>query len=273
MARTGSMILAGLLLLGLFAGGERVFAQAPPLLEPDAAVPPPRPTEGVSFRFQFLMRDQYSYTAHPFSTLTGEGEFNRAATGSSGDLGTNASDRDANFFTKAVHALPPFGMEYIFPLPFTFPQGFGIGLDYFHLQQTGDRAAGGTQNPSSGLPKFVMDTYYIAVPIRFYGFDPKQTGMNFFVGASLGFLNGNLLTRASATQPQDEVEPFSESPVGAMRVGIETSSEAVGFRFELVFINAREVEFKTNPFDSTQKNLLVDMSGTIIRLSIFFRAD
>ncbi len=274
-----------LALLCLLAGARPTYAQAPPLgplpaFPPeDAAAPAAPPAQKFfgdsKFRFQFLVVDQYSYELHPFRQLTGSNEFdaNRAGENFSSDLGTNKSDRDSDFFIRALHALPPFALEYTWPVNnLPFPKGFGIGLDYIHIQQTSRDAAGKTVNASPPLPTIIMDSFYIAIPFRFYGFDPNQPGINYFVGASIGVLNGNMLVGTGLGNPTEQVVSFSKGSVGAFRMGLEASGDNLGFRFEIMLVNATEVGFDSNPFFG-QTTTEVDMSGTILRISLFYRPD
>ena len=99
-------------------------------------------------------------------------------------------------------------------------------------------------------------------------------GINYFVGFSLGVVNGNLLTRNTSTSGQDETIGFSESAVGATRAGIEVNGENFGFRYELILINPREVKYDRNPFPppagETVAPTTIDMSGSIIRISLHY---
>ena len=92
-------------------------------------------------------------------------------------------------------------------------------------------AAGKTVVASPPLPSITMDSYYIAVPFRFYGFDPNQPGINYFIGASIGVLNGNMLVGTGLGIPKEQIVSFSKGSVGAFRMGLEVSGDNIGFRF------------------------------------------
>lgn len=260
----------------LFSAGP-ARAQAPPLpadLAPDAlAAPAAGPGIGDPLlKVGFLVFDQHSYKVHPFKTLTGDDQFdqNISANGSTGLFGTPDTDGDEDFFNQALHTLPPFRLDYNFALPYTFPKGVGVGVDYVHLRQKDTDAAVGILDLSNIGARLTMDTYILSVPVRFYGFDPHQPGINYFVGFSLGFLNGNLLSEDTTGSGTTEIISFSESPVGMTRMGIEVMDENFGGRFELTMLNAGEVEFDSNSFPNGGGVTTVDMSGTMLQMTVLW---
>ncbi len=276
---------AGLLaLLCLFFQALPAFAQAPPPPPPPpaaAGVPAaaeapagaPFQTQGF-FKLIFATLDQYSYQVHPFYSLTGEEMFNpaEAAPGGSFDAGSKASDKNSNFLEKAIHTLPPVALEYIWPVNTVFPRAVGVGLDYSHFGQTDKQA--GDRRPPPTIPRFEMDTYYTAVPVRLYGFDPREGGINYFVGFSLGVVDGNLLMRGTGANGEDETIGFRQSSVGATRFGIEVNGQQYGFRYELMLVNPRKVKYERNPFPASGEfpdpPTTIDMSGSIIRISLHY---
>ena len=254
--------------------------QAPPLpanVAPDALTAPlAGPGLGKPIvKFGFLVFDQLSYKEHPFKTLTGDEQFgqNVAANGSTGLFGSPDTDREEDFFNRALHTLPPFRLDYSWALDFKFPKGIGIGVDYAKFSQLDTDAFIGTLDISGIGFRLTMDTYLLTVPVRFYGFDPRQPGINFFVGFSLGFLNGNLLAEDATGSGTDQLISFSQSPVGMTRMGIEVMGESFGGRFELTMLNASDVEFDSNPFPGGGGVTTVDMSGTILQLTIMWVID
>lgn len=278
--RVRRITLSFIVLVCVAVGAQHAAAQAPALppdqLPPDAQLPPDTRivTGGPQFRLGILAWDLYSYQVHPFKTLTGEPAFDKsfAANGTSADFGSPDSDSDSNFFDRALHVLPPFRLDYSWGLNFAFLKGIGIGLDYVHLFQTDTVALEGAVTFTNPLPRFEMDTYLISIPVRFYAFDPTQPGINVFLGLSLGVINGNLLVRAdaSAGTPEQAIH-FSEGPVGTTRMGLEMMGEDFGFRFELTLVNAREVVFESNPFPNQSAVTVVDMSGSILQLTLLLR--
>lgn len=278
--RVRRIILSLIALLCLAMGAQHAAAQAPALpldeLPPDAQLPPDNRivTSGPQFRLGILAWDLYSYQVHPFKTLTGEAAFDKSfgANGTSGDFGRPDSDKESNFLDQALHILPPFRLDYSWGLNFTFIKGIGIGLDYVHLFQTDTVALEGAITFANPLPRFEMDTYLLSIPLRFYVFDPTEPGINFFLGLSLGVINGNLLVRADANAgTPEQVIHFSQGPVGTTRMGLEMMGEGVGFRFELTLVNAREVTFESNPFPGQSAVTTVDMSGSILQLTFLLR--
>jgi hypothetical protein len=272
-----------LVMICLILGTGMALAQVPPPPQlpadtaPDALAAPVGAGLGAGpgnkvLKIGFLAFDQFSYKVHPFRTLTGDTQFdqNIAAGGSSGSFGTPDTDGDENFFNRALHSLPPFRLDYSWSLPFRFPGGIGVGVDYMHLSQTDVNAVEGTLDLTNLGARITMDTYVLSLPVRLYGFDPSQPGINFFFGLSLGFLNGNLLALDETGSGTDVIIPFSESPVGATRMGIEVMGESFGGRFELTMLNASNVEFDSNPFPNGGGVTTVDMSGTALQLTMLW---
>ena len=255
--KIGLMMLLGAL-LGLF--GEAAWAQ-------EVAGP-----TGRFSKFQFGVFDRYSYNTHVFGQLTAAPEFEGAlgATGTSLDIGTVESDAETNVLEKGLHILPPLGWETGWKFNLTFPKGISVGLDYSHLFQSDEESLERTPK-TIGIPRFEMDVYYLAVPVRFYATDPTAPGFTYFFGFSLGRLNGTLLTRNRLGDGKIEYWPFSMSSVGATRIGFETSGESLGFRYELMLINAREVMIRDNPFLGQKGRRTLDFSGTLVRLSLLVK--
>ncbi len=225
---------------------------------------------GKFVKFQFGAFDQYSYSDHVFFQLTNSRQFEGAlgATGSSLDLGTVESDAETNVLEKGIHILPPLGWEVGWKFDLTFPKGISVGLDYSHLSLSDAESLDRIPNFN---PRFEMDFYYLAVPVRFYATDPTAPGFTYFFGFSLGRLNGVLLTRNSSAAGKDEYWPFKMSAVGATRIGFETSGETLGFRYELMLMNAREVKFRDNPFTGQNGKTSIDFSGTLVRISLLVK--
>ncbi|MEE8395066.1 MAG: hypothetical protein V3S29_03355, partial [bacterium] len=73
------------------------------------------PGDGPDFtKALFLSFEQYSFSVHPFSQLTGATEFDESNAGTGGTVvfGTPESDRDENVLAQLLHALPPFSLEF-----------------------------------------------------------------------------------------------------------------------------------------------------------------
>lgn len=272
-----------LVMLCLILGAGMALAQAPPPGQlpagaaPDVLDAPAGVGLGLGpgkkvLKIGFLVFDQFSYKVHPFRTLTGDTQFdqNIAAGGSSALFGTPDTDGNEDFFNRALHSLPPFRLDYAWSLPFRFPGGISVGVDYMHLRQTDVQAVEGVLDLTNIGARITMDTYVLSLPVRLYGFDPSKEGINFFFGLSLGFLNGNLLSLDETGSGTDVIIPFSESPVGATRMGIEVMGESFGGRFELTMLNAANVEFDSNPFPNGGGVTTVDMSGTALQLTMLW---
>ena len=268
----GAGVLVGLVCL--LWNAPVVMAQAPPLpaeIAPDALAAPAAGSPVL--KLGILVFDQYSYQIHPFKTLTGDTQFdeNIAANGTTGDLGTPATDGEEDFISRALHTLPPFRLDFNWGLNFVFPRGIGVGVDYVHVSQTDAEATTGALDISNIGARLTMDTYILSFPVRFYGFDPREPGINFFFGLSLGFINGNLLVEDATGTGTNQILSFSESPVGSTRMGIEVMGETFGGRFELTMLNAGEVEFDSNPFTGQSAVTTVDMSGILLQLTMLVR--
>ena len=253
--KIGLMMLLGAL-IGLF--GEAAWAQ-------QGAGP-----TGTFVKFQFASFDQYSYIDHVFFQLTANTEFKGAlgATGHSLDIGTVESDAETNVLEKGLHILPPLGWEVGWKFDLTFPKGLSVGLDYSHVSLSDEESL---ERIPLFETRYEMDVYYLAVPVRFYATDPTAPGFTYFFGFSLGRLNGVLLTRNSSVEGKDEYWPFHMSAVGATRIGFETSGERLGFRYELMLMNAREVKIRDNPFTGQKGKTTLDFSGTLVRISLLVK--
>lgn len=230
---------------------------------------------GVTFtRFHFLVYEQYSYALHPFYQMTGVREYQsgNGSKGGSGTVGATPTDRDASFFEEAIHAMPALGLEIGTTLDIAAPRSVSIGFDYGHFRQTDsdavEEAPQSVENYLALYSRFQMDSYFYAIPVRFYLFDASQPGLNLFLGLSVGNLNGNLLW---AQPQQDVIIPFSSpQTVGTTRMGVELNGASFGARFEMIRVNAQNVQLAQNPFPDRSLFRQIDFSGSILRISTFF---
>lgn len=250
------------------------MAQEPvPVVPPFVAAPPGAPApagpigEDIEVRFHFVLLDQLAYQIHPFFQITEDPGFTsgKAASAFINTIGTRTTDEDVNFLVRLVHALPPFGIEGVRAIDLPFPRGIGFGFDHFVFPQTDVDAAEGV---STVIP-ITADTYIYNASLRFYFFNPNEPGINYFVGLGLGFLQGRIRA-APFVNKAPEFIPFSQSPVGSQRVGLEVKGESWGFRYELVILNADDVTLDSNPYPGTAPTT-IDFSGSLIRLSIFLQ--
>ncbi len=247
------------------------MAQEPvPVVPPFVAAPPGAPApagpigEDIEVRFHFVLLDQLAYQQHPYFQISGDSRYRdgKAASAFINTIGTRTTDEDVNFLVRLVHALPPFGIEGVRAIDLPFPRGIGFGFDHFVFPQTGvDAAEGG-----STVVDVTADTYIYNGSLRFYFFNPNEPGINYFVGLGIGFLRGNV---RAPTQPPQFI-PYSQSPVGSQRLGLEVKGESWGFRYELVILNADDVTLDSNPYPGTAPTT-IDFSGSLIRLSTFLQ--
>lgn len=282
----------------------QVFAQQPgrpgfPGFGQNAAQRPPNvaglPPEGEFYRFGFFTIDQYSFQEHPFQQLTTDGAgnpiggtayFNDAsgALGGTYSFKASASDDQSSMGEKLFHALPPFSYEYGWLSPYPFPAAMSLGIDYVRVSVRDEDALDFSTIDLTTWPynRFELDAYYIGFPWRMYFKDPLTPGFNFFLGVSLGVLQGNLLVQGVTTTDAngntadvDHYVSFRSGTVGAVRVGVEATTTKWGFRYEIMMMNAPDIEFSNNPLltpdDVDKAAALIDMAGTLVRLSAFYK--
>jgi hypothetical protein len=254
----------------------RAPGAAPPAGAPAAPAAPAAPTGGGAgggagqpfVRLVFLVLDEWSYTAHPYGPITGNPSFadGHAAGGTTLNVAVPETDAGADPFEQLLHSLPPFAVEWGQTIDLVVPKGFSFGFEYMHFPQRDKEAAsGGTVAP------IVTDTYLYNLALRFYAFDPNSKGINYFAGFGLGLLDGKMLTQPLASSPP-EIVHFSGSPTGATRLGLEAKGDNVGFRYELILLNANKVSLTKNPY-AGQPSSPIDFSGAIIRLAMFYQFD
>jgi len=240
------------------------------------APPPPagsQPAGGNLVRFAFLNVDQYSYSIHPYYQITGDGAYanGRGVTGSSFNLSEPPSDVNADFLTKLLHMIPPVGVEWTTGTEFFLPKTVSIGLENYRFSQKDVSAASGS-GPLTVLP-IVTDTYFYSVVARAYAFDATQPGLNYFVGIGLGILNGNLYADPYVGQTP-QVISYGQSPVGNTRFGLDAKGQNMGFRYELIIVNASQVKLDSNPYPTADPAIpaptKIDFSGSIMRIAIFY---
>lgn len=290
--RMSAPAAAFIALLIMFTGGGSLFGQQPrfPVQPPAAPAAPGGPAGGAPAggaparagalpgafeKLHFAVFDMYSFRTHPFFQLTQVTGFSEshAATGGSGDMGTPASDAESGFFDQALHSLPPFGVEFGWGTEVLFPRSISLGVDYARFHEMDSDAILKQPELVGGgvLDRFEMDTYYYAAVARFYGLDASEPGINYFIGFSLGVIEGNMLVRSFNPSVPHQYIHFYAAPVGASRLGVDVSGEVFGGRFEMILINAREVEFESNPFPDQSDNTTINFVGSIIRLSAYYR--
>lgn len=231
------------------------------------------PGDGPDFtKALFLSFEQYSFSDHPFSQLTGTTEFDESSAGTGGTVvfGTPESDRDENVLAQLLHALPPFSLEFGWHTDFGFPKSISVGVDFIHVAEKDEEAISNAGITTAGLSRFEMDTYYIGIPVRFYGLPANQEGINFFAGFSLGVVSGNLLVRNADPSVIDKIVSFSQSGVGAARVGLDVMGKRFGMRYELFLLRASGVSFSENPFPGRSAETTLNFSGTILRVGAIY---
>ncbi|HEX9843408.1 MAG TPA: hypothetical protein VGC20_11695 [bacterium] len=274
-------LVAGVALAWLLGWASLAPAQAPavpgqapavPGAAPGAA-PAPAPAGGrlaagdMSLRIHLDLIDQLSFAVHPFYQITGDGSYltGKAATVLLLRIRQRDTDEKSNALTKAIHALPPFGIEGVMGIDLPFPRGLGIGFNFTPLPEKDTDAADG------GLP-IKMDVYLYTGSLRFYFFDPNEPGVNYFVGLGLGLLEGNIKAEPFIGVPAEFVS-FSQYPVGSTRMGLESRGENWGFRYELEIINADQVKLSSNPYTAATgvTTTEIDFSGSLVRLSLFYQ--
>ena len=224
-------------------------------------------TEDLELRFHLVLLDRMSYQLHPFYQITGDQAYleGKGASGFITSIGERDSDEGASFATRLIHSLPPFGVEGVRDLNFPFPRGIGFGFDFNVFSQRDTEAARG----EGTVTAIQSDTFIYSGVLRLYFFSPNQPGINYFVGASLGLLEGKM--RVPFATGAVEFISYRQSPVGSTKLGLESRGDDWGFRYELSFFNAETVELKSNPYPNAinSPTTTIDFSGTVIRVSIF----
>jgi hypothetical protein len=269
------------LLLG-WAGGAH--AQAPAQLPPGQAVvapggpgapPAAAPAGGrlqpgdIGIRIFLPLLDQLAFTVHPFYQITGDPGYlgAKAASVSLLRVGGRGADARSSSIARAIHALPPFGIEGVMGIDLAFPRGIGFGFDFSPLSQNDTEAA----QSGSVLP-IKMDTFIYGGTLRFYVFNPNEPGVNYFLGLGLGLIEGNIRADPFAGQASEYVA-FSQFPAGSTRMGLEGRGDNWGFRYEIMILNADQVKLAYNPYTAATgvTKTTIDFSGTLMRLAVFYQ--
>jgi hypothetical protein len=237
-----------------------------------AAAPPAAPAAAPGggpgatyFRLTFLGLDQWSYVVHPYRQITGDPDFDnsRAASSELISLRPAATDSQSDALTKILHGLPPFGLEWGSATDIFLPKAYSVGVDYFHFAQHDTSAAlHGT------VPPIATDTYLYTLALRLFAFDPGKPGLNYFVGVGLGVLDGVMKARPYAGQDAQFIK-FAQNPFGTTRLGLEAKGDNLGFRYELLLVNADRVHLDKNPYPGATEKM-INFSGAIIRLALFY---
>ena len=258
---------------------EIPLAQAPvqaPGAEPPVGpvAPPAAPPVGLGefkLRTQLVMLDQMAYETHPFFQITGDGGYasGKGTASYVTSIGFRETDQENSFFKKLIHALPPFGVEGVTALAIPFPRGLGIGMDYNMFSQHDTDAAQGV----STVTAIKAESFIYSGVLRLYIFNPNEPGINYFVGFSLGFLEGTMRVPFSSGAVQ--YIPYRQSAVGSTRLGLESRGETWGFRYELTVLKADAVELDSNPYPDARNSpsTTIDFSGSLIRISLFIHFD
>lgn len=262
-------ILIALAMMAAFASGFARFglAQDAPVDDVTIEGDAPQAASGTDAqRLVFVLFDQMSYKVHPFQQITNDSDFKdgRAPLGSSIEAGVQPSDEKADIFQQFIHALPPFGYDYVRPVDLPFPRGVGFSFDHFVFSQTDKNAVRG----SASIPPIKMDTYLYQGGLKFFAFDPSQPGLNYFFGIGLGALFGKM-TADPYVDKDPVVVQFSQTPIGSTRMGLESKGDNFGFRYELLVLAADETHLRRNPYPD-QETTHLDFSGSIIRIALFW---
>jgi len=274
-----------LALLCLWPMGARAQAPAPgvpgvaPAPVPGVAAPgqPARaPLTGlrlgdVAMRIHLPLIDQLSFTQHPFYQITEDPGYANAHAATALFLRTQTRDTDqqSGALLRAIHSLPAFGVEWVMGVDLPFPRGIGWGFDYTPFSQHDTEAA------SAGVvTPITMDAFYYTGTLRFYFFNPNDPGINYFVGLGLGFIEGKIKATV-ASSPTPLYIPFSQSPVGSTRFGLETRGDNWGFRYELAVVNADQVKLASNPYPDLNgdgaNTTTLDFSGAEVRVTLYYQ--
>ncbi|MDH4249417.1 MAG: hypothetical protein OEW39_16550 [Deltaproteobacteria bacterium] len=224
----------------------------------------------IPVRLVFTILDQYSYKVHPFYQITGDPGYQPGKAGGASSLFISAHNttQDETPVVRLFHNIPPFALEGVRALEVPFPKGLGFTFDYTSFSQE-DVNAG---NEGSAVVPLAMDTYYYMPGIKFFAFDPTAPGLNYFIGIAVGRLEGKVLypsfyDSAQTLNPSETIS-FGKSAVGIQRMGLETKGDNFAFRYELMFVRAREIHLsKAYPL---QTNTTMNLSGTIVRISFFY---
>lgn len=216
-------------------------------------------------RVHLILYDQWSFVEHPYRQITDDAEYGsaRAQISSVINIGPKVTDGESDSLTRAVHSLPPFAVEGVTAVDFPFPRGLSVGFNYHSFAQ--DESGAVPQAGKDPTP-IRTDTYLYTGSIRLFAFDPTEPGLNYYLGATVGMLEGNMLAQPEGRS--DEVVHYAQSPVGGMHYGLETKGNNWGFRYELTVLRAREVKLESNPYPTTDTE--IDFSGSVMRLALFY---
>jgi len=263
---------AAVLLIALFSSAQgqqqppAPGQEAPVEGEAPAGTPIKNPFGDMNLRMHWVLLEQYSFVLHPFYQMTGDPGFSngKAASAFIFNIGTKDTDQNTNFILKALHALPPFGLEGVSKLDLKFLGGIGVGYDHFVYTMVDTEVA-------YGVPSVIpiqADFYIENAVLRFYLFNPDEPGANFFFGTGVGMLNGVFKASPYAGQEPQYID-FSQNIMGTWRWGLESKGDNWGFRYELIIVGANEVVIGAeNPYPGSSASVL-NFSGTIVRMNLF----
>jgi hypothetical protein len=264
-----ALLLGCALLLGRALAPAPLLAQAPPAPGQEPAAPGRAPSEQF-VRLSFLELSQYSYLRHPFFQITGDTDFRDGdAVSGFSNVETPTTASDENILLKAIHTLPPFGVETGFGINFIYPKAITIGVDYSRFSQT-DKQALDTTKSLVTIPRIQMDTYLYSVFVRGYAFDTNEPGMNFYIGFGQGILEGKFDAVPFSGASKERVG-FQQTPVGITQLGAESFGTHYGLRYEVRVVRARKVRLDRNPYQNQETVTEIDFSGTLIKISIFYQ--
>jgi hypothetical protein len=253
-------------LLGLHASSAFAQQVPGPVAAPAApAAPAPAGGGGAPgdyyYRWGFFTLDQLAYKTHPFTQITGNGNFGKASTGSSLIFGAHQSDSSSDGFTQTLHSLPAFYLEAGKPVDLFLPKAISIGIDYYSFSQ--DASQAGTHG---SVPDIRMDLWLYQIGLRAFAFDPNQPGFNYFGGIGFGILQGKLTAPGLKSSSID----FSQIGTGAVLFGLEAKGDNFGLRYEIDLFSASQVSLASNPYPGAAPNK-IDFSGSLTRLAVFYQ--
>jgi len=275
-------LLVCLLWLGL--AGKSMAQQPPAAPNQQAPAAPGAPARSTSvsyfpdfdlgeptLRVAFPTIGTMSYRSHPFYQISGESTYNvsKGATLQVFSSTVPSTSRKQALGIQLWHMLPSTHVELAWKTGIFFPTGFSLSYHYTHGYEDTYRFIAQKEIPYTISP-MTMDTYYHQAILRVFAFNPQEKGLNYFLGVGVGLLEAQLET-TPVRQSTTYLIELRQYPIGTIITGMEVNGNTVGYRMEIVTVNAKEVQLAINPFPNRSEITKIDFTGSMLRIMMHYK--
>lgn len=234
------------------------------------------------WRFGFYEWSTQRFLKHPFYLMTGNKYFKNGRTSlnsTQDNTGIKQHDEKENLYVKAIHALPPFSLEYIMPTELPILTGTSFQFYYTNTWLTDQTASVGNKRLSD-VPLIELRSYYYFLSLSSYLFNPpSKNGTDIFYGVGWAYIETTIRNgfRGHGTVMTESKEKFdfldhyhTKSPVFFQRIGITTSGDNFGITIEIYLMDDTRVF--DNPFWNSSLIPTVPVHSKIDYRGVFLRA-